>query len=181
MVEHVRSPACIVHADVILTQSNVKVTEPVNFQKLLKIALFYVYLLRHWSAAQNWWLIAIVWDISLQVVGARFSNFLVKSYRMTSKFAERISKGHISALLARVTSSGRQVVLYVFCMLLWPWPYPRSRSTSGQWLQTRSGFFNKFPKNDWKQGQPSKKAGHRRCAWSIISSLAELSYSASRE
>jgi len=35
MVEHVRSPACIVHADVMLTQSKVKVTELVNFQKLL--------------------------------------------------------------------------------------------------------------------------------------------------
>ena len=49
MVGRADRPKRIVHADVILTRSkiNVKVTGLLNFQKLPKIALFYVYLLRH--------------------------------------------------------------------------------------------------------------------------------------
>jgi len=49
MVGHVGSPTCIVHADMTLTWSKVKVTGLLNFWKLRKIALFYVYLLRHFA------------------------------------------------------------------------------------------------------------------------------------
>jgi len=44
-VGHAGSPACIVYADMTLAPSKVKlkVTGLLNFQKLWKIALFYVY------------------------------------------------------------------------------------------------------------------------------------------
>jgi len=50
-VGHAGSPARIVYADMTLTTSKVKLklTGLLNFQKLWKIALFYVYLLRHFA------------------------------------------------------------------------------------------------------------------------------------
>jgi len=51
MVRHVGNPTCVVHADMTLIQSKVKikVTGFLTFRKLPKIALFYVYLLRHFG------------------------------------------------------------------------------------------------------------------------------------
>ena len=46
MVGHAGSPTHIVYADMTLTQSKVKVT---GASKVLKIALFYIHLLRHFG------------------------------------------------------------------------------------------------------------------------------------
>jgi len=47
MVGHAGSTTGIVHADVTLTRSKVKVTEHLNFWQLPITAHFYIYLLRH--------------------------------------------------------------------------------------------------------------------------------------
>jgi len=51
MVGRAGSPTSTVHADVTLARSKVKVkvTELSNFRKLLKLSLFYVYLLRRFG------------------------------------------------------------------------------------------------------------------------------------
>ena len=49
MVGHAHSPTRIVHVDVTLTRSKVKVTAFLKFRILQKIALFWVYLLRHFG------------------------------------------------------------------------------------------------------------------------------------
>jgi len=61
MVGHGGSPICITHADMTLTSSKVqvKVTDLLKFHRLH----FSTSSLPFWHAAQNWWLIATVWDL----------------------------------------------------------------------------------------------------------------------
>jgi len=79
-----------VHADVTLARSevNVKVTGLLNFEKLPKIALFLVYLLRHFALGSK---LMVGYDRmgpGLQVCGARLSNFFLKSYEKSSNFTK---------------------------------------------------------------------------------------------
>jgi len=86
-------------------------------------------------AAQNWWLILIVWDLKYSLSEPDFRISFYKSYQESSNFANidisRYSNGRISLLHdATVTSFWTLVVLFVLCMLMSPWPDPRSRSRS---------------------------------------------------
>ena len=130
MIRHVGSPTCIVHADVTLTQSKVKVMGLLNFWKL--------HFSRSISSAilvWSWKLMVVLHSMgpSLQLVGAWVLNFLLKKLSRVQTLLNfditRILNGHISLLLeATVTCLGMLVVLYVLRMLIWPWPDPRSRS-----------------------------------------------------
>jgi len=60
MVRHIDSPTCIVHADMTLTQSKVKVMWLLKFWKLHILGLSTP---QFWGGAQNWWLVIIAWDL----------------------------------------------------------------------------------------------------------------------
>jgi len=81
------------------------------------------------------WSSKLMVDRDSQLVGARFSNFLLRKlaheFKLCGMSNTRIWNGHISLLLeAAVTWSDALVVLYVLRMLIWPWSDPRSRSRS---------------------------------------------------
>ena len=82
----------------------------------------------------------------------------------------RISKSHISILLeARVTSSGKGVVVYVLCMLMWPWPNSRSRSLSF-WNSENCTSLGLYPPSFWSGAQ----------SWWLIAIVWNLVYSLSK-
>ena len=72
MVGPAGSPTCTVYVDVTLTRSKVKVKDHLNFRQLLINAHFQVYLLRHFRVE-----LIDSMGPGLQLVRARFSNFLV--------------------------------------------------------------------------------------------------------
>jgi len=71
-----------------------------------------------------------------QLVGARFSNFLIEKLSREFKLRgmsifDEIQNGHISVVReVTVRWLGMLVVLQVLCMLMWPWPDPKWRSRS---------------------------------------------------
>jgi len=80
MVRHAGSPSHTVYVDMTLTRSNVKVkvTEHLNFQQLPINAHFQVYHLRHFRVQlkTDGWRDSMA--PGLQLVGARFSTFLLE-------------------------------------------------------------------------------------------------------
>jgi len=73
----VDSIARTVYADMTFTQSKVKVTEHLNFRVLPIAAHFYVYLLRHFRMSSKLMVAGDSMGPALQLVRARFSDFLL--------------------------------------------------------------------------------------------------------
>jgi len=111
-------------------------------------------------------------DSSLQLIGARFSNFIFKKAIMWVQTwlnvdITRISNGHISVLLeAAVTRLGMPVVLYVLRILMWPWPDPRSRSLT--FWSSENCTFLRLPPPQFCRGDHN---------WRVITIVWDLFYS----
>ena len=119
MVGRTGSPTRFVHVDMTFTRSKVKVklTGLLKLWKLPKIALFYVYLLRHFGMELKLMVDRDSTRPNLQLVGARFSNFLLKKWvqSLWNVDLTQISNGHISVLLeATVTWPSTLAILYVY-------------------------------------------------------------------
>ena len=120
-------------------------------------------------------------DSSLQLIGARFSNFILKKAIMWVQTwlnvdITRISNGHISVLLQhRVTQLGTLVVLHVLCMLIWLSPDPWSRSRlCGFWSSENCRKLHcTFP----GLSPPPFRHGARK--WWLIITVRDLVYSLS--
>ena len=78
MVGHAASPTCTVYVDLTVTPSKVKVkvTDHLQFRQLPITAHFHVYLLRHFRVELKTDVDIDSMGPGLQLVGARFSNFL---------------------------------------------------------------------------------------------------------
>ena len=120
------------------TQSKVSVTELLKFQKLhFPRSISYAIL----AGSSKWVVDNDSMGPSLQLVGARLSNFVFKkaTYHVSSN-SPNVDIRRISLLRkATVTWSGILVVLYVLCMLMWHWSDPRSHQHSAPpfWCGTR--------------------------------------------
>jgi len=133
---HISSPVGssthIVHADVTLTRSKVKVMELLKFRKL------------HFSGSISFAILMLSSKLMVdhdsmgpivQRIGAQCSNFLLRKLSHDFKLCGMLTLHAFQMLifpycLRRVTWSGMLVVIYVLCMLIWPWPEPRSVSRS---------------------------------------------------
>jgi len=120
------------HTSMTSTRSKIKVTELLKFRKLHFSSCIFSAILA-WSSK-----LMVDYDNmgpSLQLVGARFLNFLLS--QLSCDFRHRRMsilqdfKRAIFPYCLRLESHGRVCVLVVLCvlyMLLWPSPDPRSRS-----------------------------------------------------
>jgi len=118
---HASSPTCSVYVDVTLTLSKVKVMDHLNFQQLP--------ISRSISSATFVCSSKLMVDIDsmgpgLELIGARFSNFLLEKVSLQFKL-HRMSIFHdikwphnLVLPDATVTWLGTLVVLHVLCMLM---------------------------------------------------------------
>jgi len=117
-----------VYVDMSLTRSKVKVkvTDHLNFRQLPINAHFQVCLLRHFRVELKLMVDSDTTARVLQLVGGRFSNFLLGKVSLEFNFTEcryftTFKWPHISVLGdATVTWLGTLVFLHILCMLMCP-------------------------------------------------------------
>jgi len=85
---------------------------------------------------------------SLQLVGARFSNFLLRKH-VSTNFAECQYDTNFKRLLLEATFTwwGTLAVLCVLRILMWPWPDSRSRTF---WSSENCTFLRLPPPRFWR-------------------------------